>query len=104
MFDRALTSKDNDLMMELYRSLCAEKAEERKLKVMEENAKLGFRKLESKNARASLKLLPVIQGILMDAAINTDERVKQALAVLRKEGGRLLSAGPADHEGIPARS
>jgi hypothetical protein len=84
--------------METFESLKAEKAqeralelEERKVKVAEENAKLGWRKLECENARSGLKLLPKVRELLSDGTRSFEERVGMALDCLGAEGAKLLA-------------
>ena len=63
------------------------------VKVVEENAKLGWRKLECENARSGVKLLPKVRELLMDATRKPEERLAMALECLGVEGGKLLTAG-----------
>jgi hypothetical protein len=102
MFESAFQTNNREMLMEMFRELNEEKAddraqalEERKVKVAEENAKLGWRKLECENARSGLKLLPKIRAILTDATKDSDARVAEALACLGSEGGQLLTSGSA---------
>jgi hypothetical protein len=63
--------------------------------VAEENAKLGWRKLELQQARSALRLLPAIRAILMDGETAAEERVARARAFLMADAGKLLlEAGP----------
>ena len=64
--------------------------EERKVKVVEENAKLGWRKLECENARSGLKLLPKVRELLSDGTRSLEERVWMAPDCLEGEGAKLL--------------
>ena len=88
-------------LMEVMKTLGEEKAREhelamreRAMKVAEENAKLGWRKLELQEARSALRLLPAIRAILMDGEIAAEERVAKAKQMLTAGGGHLL-AGPS---------
>jgi hypothetical protein len=89
MFEAACESNNRELLMETFQALNAEKkeeraalVEERKLKILEENAKIGWRKLECENARAGLKALPRIREILMDTSKPVEERLAGALQFL----------------------
>jgi DNA primase len=102
MFESAFQTNNREMLMEMFRELNEEKAEdraqaleERKVKVAEENAKLGWRKLECENARAGLKVLPKIHAILTDATKDSDARVAEALVCLGSEGAQLLTSGSA---------
>jgi hypothetical protein len=102
MFESAFQTNNREMLMEMFRELNEEKAEdraqaleERKVKVAEENAKLGWRKLECENARAGLKVLPKIHAILTDATKDSDVRVAEALVCLGSEGAQLLTSGSA---------
>jgi hypothetical protein len=97
MFKQVVESNNGDRLMETFESLKAEKEkerllelEERKVKVAEENAKLGWRKLECENARSGLKLLPKVRELLSDGTRSFEERVGMALDCLGSEGGKLL--------------
>ena len=61
------------------------------MKVAEENAKLGWRKLESENARSGVKLLPKALELLTDSNRSFEERVNGAIQLLQVEGARLLA-------------
>jgi hypothetical protein len=63
---------------------------ERAMKVAEENAKLGWRKLELQQARSALRLLPAIRSILMDGEMAAEERVARARECLMGDNGKLL--------------
>jgi hypothetical protein len=64
--------------------------EDRKAKAAEENAKIGWRKLEMAAAQSALSLLPQIREALMDASVSAEEKVRRALECLMKGGGALL--------------
>lgn len=89
MFENAFETNNRELMMEMFQAMQDSRAreqdraiEDRKVKVLEENAKLGWRKLELENARAGLKLLPKAREILMDASLSAEQRVAGALQAL----------------------
>ena len=97
MFELMVDSNNAAHLMETFESLKAEKEqeralelEERKVKVAEENAKLGWRKLECENARSGLKLLPKVRELLTDGTRSFEERVGMALDCLGAEGAKLL--------------
>jgi hypothetical protein len=97
MFELMVDSNNAAHLMETFESLKAEKAqerslelEERKVKVAEENAKLGWRKLECENARSGLKLLPRVRELLSDGTRSLEDRVRMALDCLEGEGAKLL--------------
>jgi hypothetical protein len=103
MFESAFQTNNREMLMEMFRELNEEKAEdraqaleERKVKVAEENAKLGWRKLECENARSGLKVLPKIRVILTDTTKDSDARAAEALACLGSEGAQLLTSGSAE--------
>jgi hypothetical protein len=90
-------------LLEVMKSLGEEKAREhdlamreRAMKVAEENAKLGWRKLELQEARSALRLLPAIRAILVDEEMAAEERVARARECLMTGGGKLLLAGGTD--------
>lgn len=98
LFHISYETNDRETLMETFAALNAEKAkeearalEERKVKILEENAKLGWRKLEIENAKSGLQLLPKLRELLMDASRPAEERVAGALACLGIEGGGLLA-------------
>ena len=100
MFELVVDSNNAAHLMETFESLKAEKEkerlleiEERKVKVAEENAKLGWRKLECENARSGLKLLPKLRELLSDGTRSWEERVRLALDCLGGEGAKLLMEG-----------
>ena len=97
LFEEALETNDRAGLLVMFKALNEEKAqsrmlavEERKAKVAEENAKLGWRKLELSAAQSALKLLPQIREALMDASVSAEERVNRALGCLMEGGGKLL--------------
>lgn len=101
MFELMIDSNNAAHLMQTFDSLKAEKAqdrslelEERKVKVAEENAKLGWRKLECENARSGLKLLPKVRELLSDATRSFEDRVRMALDCLEGEGAKLMLKSP----------
>jgi len=107
-FEVAFESNNRELLMEIYESLIAEKKEERameleerKVKVAEENAKIGWRKLEYEQARAGLKALPRIRELLMDSSRSTEDRVAGSLQLLMQMDAakQLLLAESKGEEG-----
>ena len=88
---------ESEKLVGLVKSLGEEKAREhelamreRAMKVAEENAKLGWRKLELQEARSALRLLPAIRAILMDGEMAAEDRVARAREMLLTGGGKLL--------------
>lgn len=99
LYGNALDTNDLDALRKFFEMMVAEKKqeqllaiEERKARAAEENAKIGWRKLELSAAQSALKLLPQIREALMDASVSAEERVKRALACLMEGGGKLLLA------------
>jgi hypothetical protein len=99
LLDVASTAKgaESEKLVEVVKTLSEEKAREhelamreRAMKVAEENAKLGWRKLELQQARSALRLLPAIRAILMDGEMAAEERVARARECLMAGGGQLL--------------
>lgn len=91
---------DSEKLVEVVKALSEEKAREhelvmreRAMKVAEENAKLGWRKLELQQARSALRLLPAIRAILMDGEMAAEERVARARECLQTLGAKLLGPG-----------
>jgi hypothetical protein len=88
---------ESEKLVEVVKALGEEKAREheltmreRAMKVAEENAKLGWRKLELQQARSALRLLPAVRAILMDGEMAAEERVARARELLMAGGGNLL--------------
>jgi hypothetical protein len=88
---------ESEKLVEVVKVLGEEKAREhelvmreRAMKVAEENAKLGWRKLELQQARSALRLLPAIRAILMDGEIAVEERVSRAREMLTVGSEKLL--------------
>jgi hypothetical protein len=99
MFEVAVDSNNSQQLMQVYGTLNEEKAkekelelEERKIKVAEENAKLGWKKIENENLRSGVRLLPKSHELLSDPTRKVEEKVASALNCLRVEGGQLLLA------------
>ncbi len=108
MFEEACASDDRELMMKMFSTLNAEREsdrawmiEQRKIKIAEENAKLGWRKLECENARAGLKLLPTVLGILLDGKRGYEDRVKGAVRCLQKAGTAVEVGGSRELLAMP---
>lgn len=98
MFTATVDTNFREALLETFNALNAEKVrekelalEERKVAVAEENARLGWRKLECENARSGLKLLPRIREILADQSAPAEERITRALECLGRDGALLLS-------------
>jgi hypothetical protein len=61
--------------------------------VAEENAKIGWRRLELQQAKSALALLPKVTAILMEVNGSAEERLARMREALLEGGGRLLIAG-----------
>jgi len=97
MFDCMVHTNDREALLEMFNALNVEKEkdrqnalEERKVRVAEENAKLGWKKLEQDRAISAAKLLPKVWLILSDVKVDAQERVARAQECLTREGARLL--------------
>jgi hypothetical protein len=97
MFETMLETNNREALLEMFTALNEEKAkerewelEERKVRVAEENAKLGWKKLEHDRAISAAKLLPKVWLILSDVKMDAQERVVRAQECLAREGARLL--------------
>jgi hypothetical protein len=97
LYANALETNDLETLQQFFRMMAEEKKQEqllaiedRKAKAAEENAKIGWRKLELSAAQSALKLLPQIREALMDASVSAEERVNRALGCLMEGGGKLL--------------
>jgi hypothetical protein len=84
-------------LMELMKTLGEEKAREhelamreRAMKVAEENAKLGWRKLELQQAQSALRLLPTILQVVTGGEGTAEERLAKVKELLMSGGGKLL--------------
>jgi hypothetical protein len=80
--DLALEAMEPEKLAEVMRVLREEKAREheqsmreRAIALAEDNAKIGWRKLELQQARTALRLLPAIRQILMEAESTAEERL-----------------------------
>src|SRR5688572_28451299 len=98
MFKQVIESNNGDRLEKTFEAMSAENEkerlyalEERKVKVAEENAKLGWRKLESENARWGVKLLPNALELLMDSNRSFEERVNGAIPLLQVHRAKLLA-------------
>ena len=88
---------ESEKLVELVKSLGEEKAREhelvmreRAMKVAEENAKLGWRKLELQEARSALRLLPAILQVVTGGDGTAEERLAKVRDILTVGGGKLL--------------
>jgi hypothetical protein len=97
LYANALETNDLESLQQFFKMMAEEKKQEqlmaiedRKAKAAEENAKIGWRKLEMAAAQSALSLLPQIREALMDGSVNAEERVRRALECLMKGGGALL--------------
>jgi hypothetical protein len=97
LYENALETNELAALQKFFQMMAEEKKqeqllaiEERKAKAAEENAKIGWRKLELSAAQSALKLLPQIREALMDASVSAEERVNRALRCLMEGGGKLL--------------
>jgi hypothetical protein len=96
----AVEATEPEKLTEVMRVLGDEKAREheqtmreRAMALAEENAKIGWRKLELQQARTALALLPAIRAILMEGEGTAEERLARAKIVLTHTGGTLLLEG-----------
>ena len=85
LFEDAMMKGNHELLLELYRAANEERARERevavaqrKAAVAEENAKIGWRRLELDRARAAMKLLPRLRAILVEGNGPAEERLAMA--------------------------
>ena len=69
---------------------------ERAMKVAEENAKLGWRKLELQQARSALRLLPAILQVVTGGEGTAEERLAKVRELLTVGGGKLLLTSGSD--------
>jgi hypothetical protein len=90
-------SADAEKLTEVVKTLSEEKAREhelamrdRAMKVAEENAKLGWRKLELQEARSALRLLPAILRVITGEEGTAEERLGKVKELLMVGGGKLL--------------
>ena len=97
LYTNALLTKNLPALEDFFKMMTEEKKhaemaaiEERKARAAEENAKIGWRKLELQAAHSAVKLLPQVREALMDASISAEERVKRALGCLMEGGAKLL--------------
>jgi hypothetical protein len=70
------------------------------MKVAEENAKLGWRKLEFQEARSALRLLPAILAVVNGEEGTAEERLGRVRELLMAGGGKLLLRD-ATSDGVP---
>jgi len=97
LFGNAMDTNDLASLQQFFKMMVEEKKQEemlaiedRKAKAAEENAKIGWRKLEMQGAQSALKLLPQVRDALMDASVSAEERIARALKCLMEGGGKLL--------------
>ena len=100
LFEQALADGNKELLLELYRAVNEERARERELEVekrkaavAEENAKIGWRRLEWDRTKSAVRLLPKVQQLLMEGAGSPEEQLARIREVLMVGGGKLLSEG-----------
>lgn len=94
LYEMAADTEDQATVVAIFKELREERDKDRALRVQEENAKLGWRKLELQKAESAVRLLPKLRELLSDASAPAQERVERALACLtiREEGGTALAA------------
>jgi hypothetical protein len=97
LLDVAATSEETEKLAEVVKTLSEEKAREhelamreRAMKVAEENAKLGWRKLELQQARSALRLLPAILQVVTGGEGTAEERLGKVRELLMNGGGKFL--------------
>ena len=90
-------SDESAKLAEVMKTLGEEKAREhelamreRAMKVAEENAKLGWRKLELQQARSAMWLLPAVLELVMGEEGTAEERLGKVRELLMAGGGQLL--------------
>lgn len=104
LYEMAMDAGDLPTVATIFRELREEHEKDRALKVTEENAKLGWRKLEWQKAESAVRLLPRLRELLMAPEVSAEEKVARALGVLmeRDAGGELLVAGAVERKMIGA--
>lgn len=83
LYEMAMDAEDLETVSGIFRELREEHEKDRALKVTEENAKLGWRKLEWQKAESAVRLLPKLRELLEDSTVGAEEKVKRALGCLR---------------------
>jgi hypothetical protein len=103
LFEEALAEGKPELLLELYKTANEERARERELAVAqrkaavaEENAKIGWRRLEWQKAASAVKLLPKLREVLTEGSGSAEERLAQVRAILMVGGGELLEEGGSE--------
>ena len=103
LVDVAQATSEPEKLEGLVKTLSEEKAREhelamreRAMKVAEENAKLGWRKLELQQARSALRLLPAILQVVTGGDGTAEERLGKVRELLMSGGGKLLVERTAD--------
>jgi hypothetical protein len=102
---------ESEKLVEVLKTLGEEKAREhelamreRAMKVAEENAKLGWRKLELQQARSALRLLPAILQVVMGEQGTAEERLGKVRELLMSGGGKLLLMNGSDCVANPSEN
>jgi hypothetical protein len=100
LFEEALAEGNKELLLELYKAVNEERARERELAVAqrkaavaEENAKIGWRRLELDQAKSALRLLPKVQQALTEGEGSAEERLTRIREILMVGGAKLLAEG-----------
>ena len=98
LYEMAMEAGDLKTVAGVFRELREEHEKDRALKVTEENAKLGWRKLEWEKAESAVRLLPKLRELLADPSASAEEKVARAMGCLaiREEGRAALVAGGND--------
>jgi len=109
LLDVAEKNADAEKLSEVVKTLSEEKAREhelamreRAMKVAEENAKLGWRKLELQEARSALRLLPAILQVVTGSDGTAEERLGKVRELLMSGGGKLLLTSGTDRVANPS--
>ncbi len=112
MCELAIDCKDREQLGAMLKALSEEKAREheltmreRQIAVAEEQAKLGWRKLEVELARAQLKALPVVLKILEDATFDDSRKVAEIRRQLMdaRPTAAVIEIGEAGEKAEPAK-
>jgi len=99
LFEEAMAEGNKELLLELYRAVNEERARERELEVAqrkaavaEENAKIGWRRLELEQTKSALRLLPRVQEALTEGEVSAEERLARIREIMMIGGAKLLRA------------
>jgi hypothetical protein len=102
LFEEAIAEGNKELLLELYKAVNEERARERELAiserkamVAEENAKLGWRRLELEQAKSALRLLPKVQEALTEGEASAEARLARIREIMMVGGAKLLQASEA---------